>query len=91
MGEYADYEVERMMDNTDYLADVIDQRLRRNMTGKWGTKDGRILNIADMTDSHLRNAMALCERRGNTNKVREFKQEIERRESSVSSGGDDEN
>ena len=32
---------------------------------KWHCKDGTVLNIVDMTDSHINNAIAYCERTGN--------------------------
>lgn len=44
----------------------INRRAIRNRDpNKWYCKDGTVLNIVDMTDSHIDNAIAYCERTGN--------------------------
>ena len=35
-----------------------------NEERKWTTKDGRVLNISDMTTEHIKNTIAMLERKG---------------------------
>lgn len=48
--------------------------------GMWRTIDGTIIAMADMTDTHLTNALNMCIRRNNPGKAQELRKEIKRRE-----------
>jgi ribosome modulation factor len=45
----------------------------------WKTKEGKVMKIADMTDSHLINALMLCQRKGMNNAAEILSDERDRR------------
>ena len=45
----------------------------------WHTKEGKIMSLSDMTDSHLENAMAYSKRRGDNRSLNALKKEYARR------------
>jgi hypothetical protein len=45
----------------------------------WRTKDGKIMSLSDMTDSHLENALAYSKRRGDRRSLNALKKEYARR------------
>lgn len=47
--------------------------------GKWRTAEGQVLDMKDMSDRHIENALRLCESRGNTGKADDFREELVRR------------
>jgi len=51
----------------------------RTPDGYWRQKDGTLIEIKKMTDSHLVNAISLCERRGCSNLAHGLIYEKERR------------
>lgn len=53
---------------------------RRRDPTKWSCKDGTVMNIADMTDSHVANAIAYCENLRNFYAVELLTKEKKRRE-----------
>lgn len=48
----------------DEYEDGWPTNIRRYDPTKWRCKDGTVVNIVDMTDSHIANAIAYCERKG---------------------------
>lgn len=78
MGDFADDEFNRMMElawsEEDGLSSKIEvlkneQRRRKEEPNKepedevWITKDGNVIPVGEMTDSHLENTIRFCERR----------------------------
>lgn len=47
--------------------------------GQWRTAQGVVLKMSEMTEDHIRNALALCESRGNTAKAADFRKELKHR------------
>lgn len=67
MGEMADWMLEQAMwHNPDYDEDYIyiPTKLRKVPEGYWKQKDGTLIEIKKMTDAHLKNSIALCQRNG---------------------------
>lgn len=62
MGDMADYTLEQMDwdDDDSYAGDDRPQ----TPEGYWKQKDGTYIEIKKMTDSHIKNSIALCERKG---------------------------
>lgn len=65
MGEMADYYIEQMM-FAELEQDIIwaIRQERANKIKTWITKEGKELKIEDMETSHIKNCIALTERRG---------------------------
>lgn len=79
MGEMADWMLDQaMMSLEDEDWDEPETIKPKIPKGHWKTKDGRIIPIRSMSDSHLKNCIALCERRGV--RVSDLNEEMERRE-----------
>ena len=45
----------------------------------WRTKEGQVLDVADMTDLHLLNARTMCERENRVGEMDKLDSEIKRR------------
>lgn len=78
MGEFAEDEFNRMMEITNSLEDGLSSQIevlkrekkRREENSKtepedevWITKNGQVIPVGKMTDSHLENTIRFCERR----------------------------
>lgn len=73
MGEMAEDAIASMYDQFEPMSDLDD--------GYWRTREGKLLKLANMTDSHLFNTFAMLDRKGleDTEKFEELVAEMERR------------
>ena len=82
MGEIADQIVDQMM----FGGGCHTLRKRGFQSGSgnfmWRTSSG-LVAMKSMTDEHLRNAIRLCEKNGNTGKLRQLQQILDGRESLI--------
>jgi hypothetical protein len=62
MGDMADYTLEQM--NWDVEDSYAGDGRPQTPEGFWRQKDGTFIEIKKMTDSHISNSIALCERKG---------------------------
>lgn len=46
---------------------------------KWRTKEGVVLDMREMADSHLQNCLRMCERDGNTGKAKQLRTVLKER------------
>lgn len=74
MGDMADWALEQMDFDPSYEGTEDRPSIP---SGFWKQKDGTLIEIKKMTDSHLKNCIALCERRGVNNP--DLDEEMERR------------
>ena len=67
MGEMAEYYLEQAMfhDLVHYFDREIERRIRQQNRPKWVCKDGRKLYPKEMSVQHLKNSIAMIERRQN--------------------------
>jgi hypothetical protein len=81
MGEIADQIIDQLLDRHMFIG----RRPRRNNPqrgvgkGRWMSSAGPV-EMGEMSDEHIANALAMCERHGNTGKARELRAEQKRRD-----------
>ena len=46
---------------------------------KWKTKEGKVIELSEMTDVHIDNSIKYCSRRGDHTSVELLKEELDRR------------
>ena len=83
MGEIADQIIDQIIDQMVFGPRRSSKRRRTNPQrgvgkGRWMSSQGA-LEISDMEDEHIVNAILMCRRHGNTGKERELLAEAKRR------------
>ena len=82
MGEYADYEIERIIDRHMMVGGATRKRRARPNyhKSKWIDANGHIWNIRDMSSTHIMNCINKCSRDGDPyRKIPELDAELQRR------------
>lgn len=75
MGEEADYYIDQMMDAWDGHADYPRKSFQQD-TGNymWRQKDGSVIDMHNMSNDHIANAIKICERFNNSGKKAQLEQ-----------------
>lgn len=81
MGEYADDFVDRWIDSSWGRRSARRPANWQSGTGHFSWKDdqGNVLDMRAMTDEHLRNAIAVCNERGNPGKAADLRVVLQQR------------
>lgn len=57
--------------------------MMKNMKGKWHTKDGKVMDLSEMTEKHLENSIAYCSRNRDSTSLYVLLNEKKRREDDI--------
>jgi hypothetical protein len=78
MGEIADQIIDEILDRHMFSSRRTNPQ-RGVGKGRWMSSAGPV-EMGEMSDEHIANALAMCERHGNTGKARELRAEQMRRD-----------